>query len=117
MKQRIWTLEEAREILPEIIDLTREAYEESLRLIEDIEKKILPENIQEEKESELQNLLSQWALNLTKMGAAVKGLWLVDFDNGNGYYCWKYGETDILFEHTYEAGFTGRLPIIEEGDL
>ena len=50
MKQRIWTLQEAKDILPEIIDITREAYEESLLLIEDIEKKILPENIQEEKD-------------------------------------------------------------------
>jgi len=27
---------------------------------------------------------------MMRRGLEVKGLWLVDFDNGSGYYCWRY---------------------------
>ena len=30
-------------------------------------------------------------------GLEVKGLWLVDFDNGSGYYCWQYPEEGLQF--------------------
>jgi hypothetical protein len=38
-------------------------------------------------------------------------LWLVDWDSGDGYYCWRFPEQAIGFFHTYEEGFGGRLPI------
>ena len=46
------------------------------------------------------------------LGVEVKGLWLADFDSGDGYYyCWKLGEDDIEHFHRYETGFAGRRPI------
>ena len=36
------------------------------------------------------------------LGIDVKGLWLIDFDNGSGYYCWHYPEEGLQFFHTYE---------------
>ena len=41
----------------------------------------------------------------------IKGLWLVDFDSGAGYYCWKYPEPSLDYFHGYEEGFAGRLPL------
>ena len=38
-------------------------------------------------------------------------LWLVDWDNGDGYYCWRFPEETVSFFHSYEEGFGGRLPI------
>ena len=42
------------------------------------------------------------------LGADVKGLWLVDFDTGAGYYCWKWPEEELAYFHGYEEGFAGR---------
>jgi hypothetical protein len=44
-------------------------------------------------------------------GVEVKGLWLIDFDNGSGYYCWRHPEPGLHFFHSYEDGFSGRVPI------
>jgi hypothetical protein len=44
-------------------------------------------------------------------GLEIKGLWLVDFDNGSGCYCWRYPETGLDYFHTYEEGFRGRMRI------
>ena len=44
-------------------------------------------------------------------GLEAKGLWLVDFDNGEGYYCWSYPESSITHYHGYDDGFAGRISI------
>jgi hypothetical protein len=52
-----------------------------------------------------------WAQQVQSLGAEVKGLWLVDWDSGDGYFCWRFPEETLAFFHTYEEGFAGRLPI------
>jgi hypothetical protein len=48
---------------------------------------------------------------VTSLGCEVKGVWLVDWDTGDGYYCWRFPEQAISFFHTYDEGFAGRIPI------
>ncbi len=111
--RRIWTLAEARAALPEAQRLTEDAYTTAARLARELEGAIIPENELELREEEIQTVVNEWAASIRALGAEVKGLWLVDFDHGLGYYCWKYGESDIIYEHSYEAGFSGRRPIVE----
>jgi Uncharacterized conserved protein (DUF2203) len=56
-------------------------------------------------------VIAEWAESLMALGLEIKGLWLVDFDNGSGYYCWRYPEPALRFFHSYEDGFGGRMPI------
>ena len=114
MKRRIWSLADARAALPGIIEFTESAVRRSGAIAQQLEGTIIPENEQEEREDELQTILNRWAADVMELGADVKGLWLVDFDNGGGYWCWKFGEDGIYFEHTYESGIQGRRPIDEE---
>ncbi len=111
MKRRIWSLEEARAVLPQVIEITENSIRQSGVIAKGLEDAILPENEQERREDELQAILNKWAASVMEIGGEVKGLWLVDFDNGQGYWCWKFGEDNILFEHGYETGFQGRRPI------
>jgi hypothetical protein len=46
-----------------------------------------------------------------QLGCLPKGIWLVDFDNGEGYYCWRYGDDQIEYFHGYSDGFSGRIAI------
>jgi hypothetical protein len=59
----------------------------------------------------IDELVGEWARSLLDKGVEVKGLWLVDFDNGSGYYCWRYPEESLQFFHSYEDGFRGRMRI------
>jgi hypothetical protein len=69
------------------------------------------ENRKEELEATRQRIVDSWADEVQALGCEVKGLWLVDWDSGDGYYCWRYPEETISYFHTYEEGFAGRVPI------
>jgi hypothetical protein len=56
-------------------------------------------------------LVEKWNNKMIRLGGRPKGVWLADFDNGQGYFCWKFPETDILHTHGYNEGFTGRRVI------
>lgn len=99
-QKRVFTLEEARTLLPKVKELTSDAVFKFARLAED-----------EENEDERQGVVGEWAREILALGAEIKGLWLVDFDSGAGYYCWKYPETSLDHFHGYEEGFSGRLPL------
>ncbi|EPG73689.1 PF09969 family protein [Leptospira fainei serovar Hurstbridge str. BUT 6] len=111
MERKIWTYEEARKILPYVRSITEEFYSSVNELHRELKEEMLRENELEAKESRLEELLIEWAEKIRELGIEVKGLWLVDFDNGKGYYCWHLGEEDLLFEHGYDEGFSGRRPI------
>ena len=48
-------------------------------------------------EIEVSREIEEWNAKVKKLGALPKGLWLVDFDSGDGYYCWKFPEASIGF--------------------
>lgn len=70
-----------------------------------------PLEVEEGKVPELRELLRQWTESVLELGVEVKGLWLVDFDSGGGYYCWRYPEPALEYFHTYDEGFSGRVAI------
>jgi hypothetical protein len=57
-----------------------------------------------------------WQSKVEKLGGDPKGLWLVDFDCGIGYFCWKFPEEKLNHFHGYTEGFKSRLPVDENFD-
>jgi len=99
-QKKVFTLDQARTVLPRVRELTSDAVFKFARLAED-----------EDNENERQGVVGEWAREILALGAEIKGLWLVDFDSGAGYYCWKYPESSLEYFHGYEEGFAGRLPL------
>ncbi len=62
-------------------------------------------------QQQINEIIEKWQNKLERLGAKPKGLWLADFDYGNGYFCWKFPEIKILHKHGYQDGFTGRILI------
>jgi hypothetical protein len=102
--RKVFTYDEAARLLPEVRRLTDEAY----RAVEAISEKA---SSAESAQPEVEAVVTRWANDVMSMGIDVKGLWLIDFDNGSGYYCWQYPEEGLQFFHTYEEGFRGRTRI------
>jgi hypothetical protein len=102
-EKRLFTYAEAKALLPRVQQLTQEAYDRVERLLDG------PKSAHAKEQA--QSIVNAWAAELGAIGLDIKGLWLVDFDNGSGYYCWKHPELSLDYFHTYEEGFSGRVRI------
>lgn len=111
--KRIFTYEEALALLPSVQELTREAAEKVEALTGGPSSGTGAEEmvVSEDSLPEVEQILAAWASSMLELGLEVKGLWLVDFDSGSGYYCWRYPEPALEFFHTYEEGFQGRVAL------
>lgn len=103
INKRIFTYDEALETFPLVRDLTAAA----VRRIEALEN----DERREEAEQAREKIFRAWSAEIIALGCEVKGVWLVDWDMGDGYYCWRHPEQAIAFFHTYDEGFAGRIPI------
>jgi hypothetical protein len=117
-ERRIFSLADARNLLPTVKALTADAAETAEELAAELESLAAdPEHQTLEGERdrlnvELNRVVARWAVRIQELGLEAKGLWLVDFDNGHGYYCWKHPEEALLHFHGYEEGFAGRMKIV-----
>jgi hypothetical protein len=102
-EKTLFSYDEAAALLPEVRRLTEEAYREVEAITED--------GAEKQGDARIDEVFGRWAEAMMARGLDVKGLWLVDFDNGSGYYCWRYPEATLMFYHSYEEGFRGRMRI------
>lgn len=108
--RRQWTLSSARALFPDV----RARTEGAVGRVE----ALLARRGRAKRTEELQRVdaavnaeMQRWQREMEALGVEVKGPWLVDFDTGSGYLCWRWPEDDLSFFHTYEAGFAGRTRI------
>jgi hypothetical protein len=95
-------------LLPEVREITEKAYRE----VEALRAAAADGQLEAERfEGEATAIVNDWAGKVRAFGIEVKGIWLVDFDNGSGCYCWQWPETELQFFHTQEEGFAGRMRI------
>lgn len=111
-RRKFFTLEQARQLLPLVYRLTEEASKDVRTCVNRIDAysdKNHPSVAGIE--TEINQIIDLWQAKIEKLGGAPKGLWMADFDNGEGYYCWKFPETEINHWHGYQDGFSGRIVI------
>lgn len=108
--KKVFTYEQARRLLPLVKERTREALDR-FGAVEFPPAEAEDETLSEQVQQAAAKILAEWAGEVQALGAEVKGPWLVDFDSGGGYYCWKWPEESLEYFHGYEEGFTGRVRI------
>ena len=111
INRRIFTYDEALETFPLVRDLTTAAVRQVEALVSNLGSLSELDARRDEIEEAQEKIFRAWAHQITSIGCEVKGQWLVDWDNGDGYYCWRFPEQAISFFHTYDEGFAGRIPI------
>jgi hypothetical protein len=111
VRKRIFTLREAQQLLPEVQAITSAAEEQAGELAQALDD--MPPGVEREQlRNEYEAVLQDWVGRILDLGCEVKGLWLVDFDSGDGiYYCWQHPESGLEFFHDYDGGFAARRPL------
>ena len=106
-----FSLQQARAMLPQVKHLTAEAVREADSVVSRLQAVPEGDPAHAELSEALRTIVNAWADSIRSLGLEAKGLWLVDFDNGEGYYCWRYPEDTVSHYHGYDEGFAGRIPI------
>jgi hypothetical protein len=115
---KYFTPAEARNTLPLVKKIVKDILSTSR------EMKLVAEEVKEEIENntrikKLADEIEGFMIELEEIGCYFKdwnfSIGLVDFpaiiDNKEVLLCWKSDEEDILYYHTFDGGFAGRLPI------
>lgn len=115
----VLSLQQANQLLPLVYKITAESDEQLKKVMSQI--KLSKANSEQahltDLEVQAQQVISKWESKMIKLGLEPKGVWLVDFDSGNGYFCWKYPELELKFWHGYNDGFSGRTPLENQKDI
>ena len=107
----IFSLQQARELLPHVKHVTADAVRQAESLATQLHRVAEGDPEHATLAAALRDVVNGWAEQVQALGLEVKGLWLVDFDNGEGYYCWCYPEETVAHYHGYDDGFAGRMKI------
>lgn len=111
-RARTFTLQEAQSLLPVVLRITkiyRNRVDSLLDRCERLSATQSPELNQ--LELEIDQTIEEWQSKVKKLGGHPKGVWIADFDSGDGYFCWKYPELKIEHWHHYHDGFSKRVRV------
>jgi len=110
---RIFTLAEAYALFALVRSITHAAHAELEPVRRKLESMVPTNPSIHEVERQYESIVKRWVAKMERLGLVIKGLWLVDFDTGDGYLCWKFPELKIGHYHAYNEGYTGRRPLDE----
>lgn len=108
---KVFTYDEALATFPGVRQLTERAVQQIEALVNRLQSSEELKDRKAELDEAVQEIVRSWATEVMALGCEIKGMWLVDWDSGDGYYCWKYPEETLAHYHSYEDGFAGRVPI------
>ena len=109
--RRTFSYEEALALFPVVRDRTDAAVRQVEAMVNQVQSRDEMELRKEELESAYRSIVERWTEEIESLGCEVKGVWLVDWDSGDGYYCWRYPEPSLGHFHGYDEGFAGRVPV------
>src|SRR5689334_13728780 len=96
---RVFTFDEARRLVSRVREYTQESIDRIGAAHAEIEVADEESGAEHGFESTAAEILGEWAEKIRALGIEVKGPWLVDFDSGSGYFCWKWPEESLDFFH------------------
>jgi hypothetical protein len=109
--RRAWSLDAACEILVDVRARTESAHAEVEEKMAKREASLAGSPERDAIDAEIRDRVAGWARAMEALGAVVQGPWLVDFDCGKGFYCWRWPEEKLEYFHGYDEGFDGRVRI------
>lgn len=101
--RRSFSSAEAERLLPVIRRMTEKAAREVAQLQEQI--RFVPQNepLYQRLFAKMQLAVRRWSIKVSQLGCEPRGVWLVDFNAGDGWFTWRLGDEGLAFFHSHEG--------------
>jgi len=110
---RKFTHEEAEEILPIIRRITERTAARATEIQEQLRWIPVEEPLHRRLNMRLESIFRLWATKVAHLGCEPRGMWLVDFSTGDGWFSWRYGDEGLNFFRSHRSP-EDRIPNLEE---
>ncbi|MBX2848032.1 MAG: DUF2203 domain-containing protein [Acidiferrobacterales bacterium] len=117
--EKLFNLAEARSLLPLVQSVTEKHRAELTPIQERLSKMLSNDPRRNPIEREYEAVVSMWKAKIEKLGAIVRGLWVVEFNVGEGVLSWRYPELSLNYFRANGDDFASRVKLadyIEEYD-
>jgi hypothetical protein len=104
--RRTFTKDEAQALLPVVRRITEAVADEVNHIQEQLRFVPHDEPLYERLYSKIELAIRRWAIKISKLGCEPRGIWLVDFDAGDGWFTWRLGDDELAFFHSHEGRAT-----------
>ena len=100
--RRTFSLEEAESLLPIVRRITERAALEVRDLQEQLRFVPHGEGLHQRLAAQADVAVRRWAIKISQLGCEPRGIWLVDFDAGSGWFSWRLGDERLAFFHAHD---------------
>jgi hypothetical protein len=98
---QIFTLSEARVMLPLVSRITANAVAELAPMQKRLRRMLACDPRIKVVETDYEVIVRCWIGKIERLGLVASGLWWVSFDIGEGYVCWRYPEIRLDYFRGY----------------
>ncbi len=100
--RRTFSEQEAGSLLPVVRRITEKVAAEVAQLQEQLRFVPHEEPLHRRLYSQIESEVQRWAVKISRLGCEPRGIWLVDFDAGEGWFSWRLGDERLAFFHSHE---------------
>lgn len=117
--ERVFDLAEARQRLPLVQKITQKHQNELAPLQVKLNRMLSNDPRRGMFEDQYEKIVRQWRTKIEQLGVVVVGLWVVEFDVGEGCLSWRHPELSLQYFRPHGTNFADRVRLpnyIEEND-
>ena len=112
-RQKVFNLQEAQALLPLLVKITERHISELEPIQYRLNRMLSNDPRRPSVEAQFEVVVARWKVKVEQLGASASGLWLIDFDVGDGLLSWRYPELSIAYVRGYDSAFSSRRRLTE----
>jgi len=112
-RNKLFSLAEARSLFVLIQTVTEKQCKALMPIQVRLNKMLSNDPRRSALEAEYEAVVSQWRTKIELLGAKVSGLWIVEFDVGEGHIAWRYPELSLNYFRNTGSAFAERVKLAD----
>jgi hypothetical protein len=106
--KRVFNLAEAERQFPLVQSITQKHRQELAPIQERLQRMLSNDPRRHALEQNYESVVRRWRTKIEQLGASVSGLWIVEFNVGEGCLSWRHPELSLNYFRSHGDSFSER---------